>query len=149
MKPVLIIVTAALLTATPLCAKEAVKPAAQSETTTASPDAEATASTRPSTDLSAVMAAIEANDNSVEQVPTITHVSKVAVVRISDLEGASAAKAEIDTALDTGKAHVGALQAAIAANPALKAELDEQKVAPSSVVAARVEADGSVTVFLR
>ena len=43
---------------------------------------------------------------------------------------------------------VDLLQKAIAGNAALKAALDKERVEPSAIVATRLEADGSLTVFL-
>ena len=41
------------------------------------------------------------------------------------------------------------LQTAIGANTALKAKLDAESIQASSVIAAQVEADGSVTVYVK
>lgn len=138
--------------AAPSFAEDAMKPAAGTETqsgTTASPDAGTTASTTAEVDTSALIAAIGANQTSVTQIPTITDVSKLKVVKVSDIATADEDKTKLETALSENKEQVTALQTAVDANAALKAELEKQQVEASSVVATKMEADGSMTVFVQ
>lgn len=138
--------------AAPSFAEDAMKPAAGTETqsgTTASPDAATTASTTAEVDTSALIAAIGANQTSVTQIPTITDVSKLKVVKVSDIATADEDKTKLETALSENKEQVTALQTAVDANAALKAELEKQQVEASSVVATKMEADGSMTVFVQ
>jgi hypothetical protein len=138
--------------AAPSFAEDATKPAAGTETqsgTTASPDTGTTASTTADADISTVIAAIGANQTSVTQIPTITEVSKLKVVKVGDIATEDADKEKLETALSENKEQVTALQTAVDANAALKAELEKQQVETSSVVAAKLEADGSMTVFVQ
>ncbi len=68
---------------------------------------------------------------------------------MSDIATAEEDKTKLETALSENKEQVTALQTAVEANAALKAELDKQKVEASSIVAAKMEADGSMTVFVQ
>ena len=138
--------------AAPSFAEDAMKkPAAgtEAQTGTTSPDTGTTASTTAEIDTSALIAAIGANQTSVTQIPTVTDVSKLKVVKVSDIAKAEEDKTKLETALSENKEQVTALQTAVEANTALKAELDKQKVEASSIVAAKMEADGSMTVFVQ
>ncbi len=132
-------------------AEDAARPAAPAETstTTVSPDVGTTQSTRPVTDLEAVKAAVNANDRSAKQIPTIAGIGTIKVVRLSDIEADATDRQVLDSMLSAAKDKVDLLQKAIAGNAALKAALDKERVEPSAIVATRLEADGSLTVFLR
>lgn len=93
------------------------------------------------------LSAIEGSAASAQAITTMSDVDTVNVVRIGDLEGND--PAAIDRAVDASGMGANELQTSISANPALQQELQAQGVDVSSVVAAQVEADGSVTVYVR
>ena len=95
-----------------------------------------------------MLAAIRAGKTNVGAIDSMSSVSEVEVVRITDLVGGTDAQA-LETAVAENQADIEALQKAIEGNMALKAELDANSVAVSDIVAANVEADGSLTVFAR
>jgi hypothetical protein len=67
---------------------------------------------------------------------------------VSDLAKGNNMEA-FDNAVSKNQADITSLQTAVGANTALKAKLDAQSVATSDIVAANVEADGSVTVYVK
>ena len=76
----------------------------------------------------------------------MSDVGAVNVVRVSDLGNADAdalAKAKTDN-----QASIDGLKTSIEGNAQVKAALEQQGVDPSSVVAANVAADGSLTVYV-
>lgn len=83
-----------------------------------------------------------------DAIGAITDASKVKVVRVSELATGEDATA-LETALSENKEQVTEVQAAVEANAALKAELEKQQVQASNVVAAKTEADGTITVFVQ
>ena len=93
-----------------------------------------------------VTAAIADSAESATQIGTITAVGEVKVVKISELGGSAT---QLQTTVNEKQADVTKLRSAIEANPALKTELDKQQVETSSVVAAKIEADGAVTVYVQ
>jgi hypothetical protein len=115
---------------------------------TATTDPGLTASTGAAADFETVLAAIRAGKTNVGAIDSMSSVSEVEVVRITDLVGGTDAQA-LETAVAENQADIEALQKAIEGNMALKAELDANSVAVSDIVAANVEADGSLTVFAR
>ena len=80
---------------------------------------------------------------------TIAGIGTIKVVRLSDIEADATDRQVLDSMLSAAKDKVDLLQKAIAGNAALKAALDKERVEPSAIVATRLEADGSLTVFLR
>src|SRR4029079_16424594 len=80
-------------------AEDAAKPAASAETstTTVSPDVGTTQSTRPVTDLEAVKAAVNANDRSAKQIPTIAGIGTIKVVRLADIEADATDRQALDS----------------------------------------------------
>lgn len=111
----------------------------------AAPD-EATTNAIPG-DLDSAIAAMRDNRASANALGDLTAVSEVRFVSLEPRAGAR--KAELDVALEETKDDQTGLQAAIKANPALSAKLDEESVDISNVVAGRIEADGSVTLYTR
>lgn len=107
-----------------------------------------TASTGAAADFDTVIASIRAGKTNVGAIQSLSSVGEVKVVRITDLAGGTNAQA-LETAISENEAGIVALQNAIGGNQALKAELDANTVAVSDIVAANVEADGSLTVFAR
>lgn len=110
----------------------------------AAPD-EATTNGIPGSDFDAALAAMRDNRASANALGDLTAVSEVRFVPLESL--AAVRKAELDVALEETKNDQTGLQAAIKANPALSAKLEEESVDISTVVAGRIEADGSVTLY--
>jgi hypothetical protein len=111
-----------------------------------SPDTGTTAVIEAKPTLADVTAAIEDSGATASQIGTITAVGEVKVVKINELGGNAT---DLQTAVSENQEDVTKLRGAVEANPALKAELDKQKVEVSSVVATKIEADGAVTVFVQ
>ena len=132
-------------------AEDAAEPAAPAETstTTVSPDVGTTQSTRPVTDLRSGEGCGQRQRPVGQQIPTIAGIGTIKVVRLSDIEADATDRQVLDSMLSAAKDKVDLLQKAIAGNAALKAALDKERVEPSAIVATRLEADGSLTVFLR
>lgn len=110
-------------------------------------DTDTTASTNASPSFDSVMSAIEADATSGAELETMTDVSNVEIIRISELEGGD--PAALDAALAENDAQVTDLRSAIEANSALTARLDEETIDVSSVVATEMETDGSLTIYVR
>jgi len=107
-----------------------------------------TASTGASADLETVMEAIRAGKTNIGAIASLSAVGEVEVVRLGDLPGGTDGGA-LEAAISESQADISALQKVMADNQALEAELDANAVAVSDVVAANVEADGSLTIFAR
>jgi hypothetical protein len=126
--------------------------AEDSATTTTGTAVETDASTTASTDAKAnfgsVMSSIKAGKTNVSAISGMSTVSKVNIIRVGDLAKGNNMQA-LDKAIMDNEADITSLQTAIGANTALKAKLDAELVQASSVVAANVEADGSVTVYVK
>ena len=136
---------AASALAVPTFAQDA-PPTSQGATATTDPGP--TASTGAAADFDDVIASIRSGKTNVGAIESLSSVSEVEVVRITDLAGGTDAGA-LETAISENQADIAALQKAIGGNQALKAELDANAVAVSDIVAANVDADGSLTVFAR
>ena len=125
---------------------------AEDTPTTAGTKVETDASTTASTDAKAnfgtVMSSIKAGKTNVNAISALTTVSNVNVIRIGDLAKGNNMQA-LDKAIADNQADITGLQTVIGANTALKAKLDAESIQASSVVAADVEADGSVTVYVK
>jgi hypothetical protein len=115
--------------------------------TDAATDNGTTASTG-AADFDSLIASIKADSTNVGAISSLTTVGSVTVVRANDLAKGENMQA-LQQAIDENHAAVTDLQAAIAANPALKAKLDAQNIAASSIVAADVGQDGSLTVYVK
>lgn len=96
-------------------------------------------------DMNSALSAIQGNSASAQAIMGMEDVSSVNVVRLNEIDGYN--QAAIDDALDTSDA--AELQASIESNAALQQHLQEAGVDASSVVAAQVEADGALTVYVR
>jgi hypothetical protein len=110
----------------------------------AAPDA-GTTSAISGGDLDAAIAAMRDNRANANTLGDLAAVTEVRFVPLEPLAGAR--KPELDAALEETKDDQTGLQAAIKANPALSAKLEEESVDISTVVAGRIEADGSVTLY--
>jgi endonuclease/exonuclease/phosphatase family metal-dependent hydrolase len=111
-------------------------------------DTSTTASTDAKANFGTVMSSIEAGKTNVSAITGLTAVNKVNVVKVGDLAKGNNMQA-LDKAITDNQTDITGLQTAISGNTALKAKLDAEQVQASSVVAADVEADGSVTVFVK
>jgi len=111
-------------------------------------DTSTTASTGAKANFGTVMSSIKAGKTNVSAITGLTTVSKVNVVKVSDLAKGNNMQA-LDKAITDNQADITGLQTAINGNTALKAKLDAEQIQASSVVAADIAADGSVTVYVK
>ncbi|GAA4123538.1 hypothetical protein ACFFTN_07785 [Aminobacter aganoensis] len=109
-------------------------------------DTSTTASTGAKADLGTVLPAIQASRTTATAIQALTTVGTVNVVKLSPTGND---KEALEKAVSENQADITGLQAAIMANSALKTKLDSETIDTSAVVAASIEADGSVTVFVR
>lgn len=96
--------------------------------------------------MNSLLSAIAQTHSSATAVSAMKQVRGVRVVRISDIAKGDDARTVANAMKDSGKDRK-ALQSAVRANPALSAKLEAQNTNASQVVAAKIEADGTVTVF--
>jgi prophage DNA circulation protein len=111
-------------------------------------DTGTTASTNADGNFGRVISAIRAGKTNVDALKSLTTVSSVKVIKVSDLAKGSNTQA-LDNALADNQADITTLQTTISGNTALKAQLDAQSVTTTDIVAANIEADGSVTVYVK
>lgn len=135
------ILLATAMAAVPAVAEDAAKPAAQVDTST-------TASTGAKADLGTVMSAIEASRSTATAIQAMTSVRSVQIIKVSEIATGNDKQA-LDSAVSDNQSDITGVQAAIMANATLKKQLDAETVDTSSIVAAAINADGSVTVFVR
>lgn len=107
-----------------------------------------TASTGAKADLGTVISAIQASRNSANTIQTMTTVGTVNIVRLSEIAKGDDKQA-LDKVISDNEPDITGVQAAIMANSALKKKLDAKTIDPSAIVAANIEADGAVTVFVK
>jgi len=118
------------------------------QTGTTGTDTDTTASTSAKANFGTVMSSIKAGKTNVSAIGALTAVSQVNVVRVGDLAQGNNMQA-LDKAVADNQTDIASLQTAVSGNTALKAKLDAESVQASSVIAANVEADGSVTVYVK
>lgn len=109
-------------------------------------DTSTTASTGSKADLGTVLSAIQASRSTATAIQAMTTVGTVNVVKLSPTGDD---KQALDKAVADNQADITGVQAAIMANADLKTELEAETIDTSAVVAAGIEADGSVTVFVK
>ncbi len=136
-----VILLATAMATAPAVAEDAAKPAAQV-------DASTTASTGARADLGTVISAIEASRSTATAIQAMTSVRSVQIIKVSEIATGDDKQA-LDSAVSDNQSDITGVQAAIMANAALKKQLDAETVGTSSIVAAAINADGSVTVFVR
>lgn len=93
------------------------------------------------------LSAIARGGDAAASINSMTEISTVNVVHVDELEGADMdafATAETDNS-----ASIDELRASVEGNAAVKAALDAQSVSSDQIVAADVNADGSLTVYVR
>lgn len=98
--------------------------------------------------VGAVVSAINSGQLGTAEIESATDIGMVNVVRIDEMPGGEEQQA-IDQAVDERQAEIEELRAAIEAHSDIYGELEAQGVSAGDVVAADVEADGSVTVYVR
>lgn len=113
-----------------------------------STDTGTTASTSADANFGMLISSLNTSAKTAAHIQSMTDVSQLSVVNVSELE-AGANAAAVNNALSKNADARAELQAAIEANASLKAELEQRSVEVSSVVAANVGADGSLTVFIQ
>ena len=111
-------------------------------------DTDTTASTGAKANFGTVMSSIKAGKTNVGAIGALTAVNQVNVIRVGDLAQGNNRQA-LDKAVADNQADITSLQTAVSGNTALKMMLDAESVQASSVIAANVEADGSVTVYVK
>lgn len=114
----------------------------------ATTDSGITASTSSDANFGLLMSSLNGNVDTAAEIQAMTDVSNVNVVKVSDLAQGNNQVA-VNNAISKNAEATTELQTAIEANSALKAELDQQSVDVSSIVAADVGADGQLTVFVQ
>lgn len=110
------------------------------------PASGATASTGASIDGQAALAAIKGTAESARHLGTISTVSAIHVVKLSDLAGVD--QTALGDEVTKNASAISGLRSTLHANAALTAKLKEKSVDVKSVVAATIEADGAVTIFV-
>jgi hypothetical protein len=132
----------------PALAEDAAKPGSGGQIQTdAATDNGTTASTGVA-DFETLIASIEADSTNVGAISSLTTVGSLKVVRAVDLAKGENMDA-LEKAITDNQAAISGLQTAMTANRALKAKLDAQKVAASTILAADIEPDGSLTVYVK
>ena len=107
-------------------------------------DSATTAAIPPTFD--SALTAIDGSATSTQSIATVSEVREVQVVRLNDLKGHDTAA--VDKAVSEHRSDIDGLRSAIEANSALSGKLRDQNVDVSNVVAAQVQADGVVTIFV-
>jgi hypothetical protein len=111
------------------------------------PDTETTASTGGNVAAADLLAAIKDSRNSANAIGSMKAVSRVRIVKIDDVaKGGNAGT--VKSAIEGNKQDITGLQAAVESNPALSEKLKASQTDMSSIVAAKVEGDGSVTLYV-
>ena len=107
----------------------------------------ATGAAQADANLGTVVSALNSGRLGTAEVEAATEISSVHVIRIDELPGGGEQQA-IDQALDRHQAEVDELRAAVGANAEIAGELEAEGVSTQDVVAAEVNGDGSVTVYV-
>ncbi|TYR33099.1 hypothetical protein FY036_08550 [Mesorhizobium microcysteis] len=152
MKRIIGITTAALMSASVLAAPAFAQVdldlsgGADATTNTTMPDIDTGTTAAIDADFGTALSALTNSSGNAEAI-AMSDGANVRVVSVSDLEGHDATA--LDEAITQHEDGVEALRTSVEANAALKQELQTQGVDVSSIVAAQVEADGEVTVYVR
>lgn len=107
-------------------------------------DTDTTASIEPSFD--GAISAIDRNSDSAVAISGMTEVGSVNIVRVNELENVD--ETQLDGAVSENEAAIDELHAAIESNADVMAELEAAGVELDSVVAADIEADGTLTLYV-
>lgn len=150
MKRILGLTTAALMGASviaaPAFAESKMDLSGEAGATTTMPDVDTGTTAAISGDFESALTAVAAGSSNAQAIGTLSEVDNVKVVSVSDLEGHD--QAALDQALTQNSDGVDELRTSIGANAALSEELRTRGVDTSAIVAAQVEADGQVTVYV-
>ena len=150
MKRILGLTTAALMGASvlaaPALAESKMDLSGDAGATTTMPDVDTGTTAAIGGNFESALTAIGAGSSNAQAIGTLSEVDTVKVVSVSDLEGHD--KAALDQAVSQNSDSVDELRTSIGANAALSEELRSQGVDTSAVVAAQIEADGQVTVYV-
>lgn len=111
-------------------------------------DARTTGAIGAGANVGAVVSALNTGQLGTAELRNATEISSVTVIRIDEMPGGEQ-QAAIDEALDRHQAEVDDLRAAVEANAELQSELEAEGVSADDVIAAQVNGDGSVTVYVR
>lgn len=111
------------------------------------PDTETTSSTGGNAAAADLLSAIKDSRNSANAIGSMKAVSQVRVVKVDDVlkNGGGGA---VKSAIEDNKQDMTGLQAAVESNSTLSEKLKSMQTDISSIVAARVEGDGSVTLYV-
>jgi hypothetical protein len=110
------------------------------------PDRDTTGSISRDEAMNTLLSAIADAHSSATALSAMRKVAKLRVVRVRDIARGDDARTIANAVKDNAQDRK-ALQSAVRSNPALSARLKEKKADPAQIVAATIEADGSVTVF--
>jgi hypothetical protein len=110
------------------------------------PDKGTTGSVANDGTINDLLSAIADSRTTATAIGAMRQVSRLNVVKVSTMVKGDDARSVANAVKDSGPDHK-ALQSAIRNNPALNAKLQAKKTKPSRIVAARIEADGTVTIF--
>lgn len=81
------------------------------------------------------------------EIAAMTDVGEVRIIRFSTLQDSD--ESRLDQAMGESQAEINELQAAIAANSSVVAQLEAEGATPQDVLAADIAADGSLLVYTR
>lgn len=115
-------------------------------TNTTMPDVDTDTTAAIGATFDGALTAIDGAATTTQSISSITEIEDVRVVRVNELEGSDTAA--VERAVSENQAQIDELRAAIDANAKLSQELQAEGVETSNVVAAQVEADGAVTVYV-
>lgn len=113
----------------------------------ATADLETTASINSANNQGEIVSLIRSNKKAAADLSAVTAIDDVAVVRIDSASDASVEA--IENAIRDNQAQIDELRTSIEANAELASKLEAEGVAISSVVTARTNVDGTVTVYVQ
>jgi len=102
--------------------------------------------------LGTVVSTIQASRTEAGKIRNLSNIATVEVVEVSELTGSENAHAEfraVENAVSRNELDVDEMRAAIESNAELSTELASRSVVLENVIAAKVEADGKVVIFVR
>jgi hypothetical protein len=109
-------------------------------------DTEATASTGGKVDVRSVMSAIGSNGQSSATIRRATKVKAVDVIDVSDIAGDNG---NLGGTISQYRANIEQLQASLQSNAALNSALEAKRVDLTQVIAANMDIDGTLTVYVK
>ena len=109
-------------------------------------DAQATASTSDGTNVQAVISAIGSSEASSSDIRKATQIKDVKVV---DVSGLARADDQLGQAISKNRADIEVLQASLQSNATLNSALEAKRVDVTQVVAADMDAERRLTVYVK